>query len=128
MRSSPFLLATAIVEIVAGLSMLALPENSLSLLFGVDAVATELQIVSWWVGVALLAIGVASAMARHDGRGLALRGLLVGILIYDVGAAALLAYTGVGMQLAGPALWPAVALHTALAIWCVLCLRAEFAP
>ena len=34
------------------------------------------------------------------------------------------AYAGLAVQMAGPALWPAVVLHTVLTIWCLLCLRA----
>ena len=52
------------------------------------------------------------------------RGVLSGILIYDVLVALLLIYSGLAGQLAGSALWPAVALHTLLAGWCILCLRA----
>jgi hypothetical protein len=48
--------------------------------------------------------------------------LLIGVLVYDGAAAALLGYAGLFSDLVGIALWPAVALHTALAVWCVLCL------
>ena len=42
------------------------------------------------------------------------------MLIYDVAAAALLAYAGLALSLVGIALWPAVVLHAALAVWCVV--------
>jgi hypothetical protein len=48
--------------------------------------------------------------------------LLIGVLTYDVGAAVILAYTGLFVNLVGIALWPAVVLHAALAVWCVVCL------
>ena len=44
------------------------------------------------------------------------------MLIYDVAAAALLAYAGLVLNMVGLALWPAVVLHAALAGWCVVCL------
>ena len=44
------------------------------------------------------------------------------VLIYDVAAAAILTYAALFMGLAGIALWPAVALHGALGVWCVACL------
>jgi hypothetical protein len=50
------------------------------------------------------------------------RGLLTGVLIYDLAAAAVLAYAGLFLDMAGLALWPAVALHAALAFWCVVCI------
>ena len=45
--------------------------------------------------------------------------LVMGALIYDLAAAALLACAGLFANLAGVLLWPAVALHAALAVWCV---------
>jgi hypothetical protein len=50
--------------------------------------------------------------------------LLTSVLIYDVAAAVILAYTGLFVNIVGIALWPAVVLHAALAIWCVACLWA----
>lgn len=123
-----FLSATAAVEIVAGLFMVILPDRLLPLLFGIDQFAPETLLISRWVGVALLAIGVVSGLARDDSGGVALRAVLVGILIYDVAAAMLLVYAAFGTQMAGPALWPAVVLHSALAVWCVLCLRSQTTP
>ena len=123
MKLAPFLLVTAIVEFGAGLFLLLVPDRMLSLLFGMAQPAPETLLVGRWVGVALLAIGVASAMARDDRGSQALRGVLVAILIYDVTAVGLLAYAAFGVRLAGPALWPAVAVHTVLAVWCLLCLR-----
>jgi hypothetical protein len=119
-----FLLVTAIVEIGTGLVLLIAPERPLALLFGSTPPGLETQLVGRWTGVALLAIGVASALARDDNGSVALRAVLAAILLYDVAVAVLLAYTALGATLAGPALWPAVALHTVLAIWCIVELRA----
>jgi hypothetical protein len=47
--------------------------------------------------------------------------LTTGVLIYDVAAAVILAYTGLFLSLVGVVLWPAVVLHAALAVWCVVC-------
>ena len=128
MNRAAFLLVTALVEVIAGLSLLISPGVPLFLLLGSSSSAPEASIIARVAGVALIAIGVVSAMARHDSGSPALRGVLAGILIYDSVAAVLLAYAGAGMQLAGPALWPAVVLHTVLAAWCVLCFRTEPTP
>jgi hypothetical protein len=93
------------------------------LLLGVDQASPETFICARVAGAALLAIGVACWLGRSDKQSSAHLGLLTGVLIYDVAAAVILAYTGLFLRLVGVALWPAVVLHTALAVWCVACLR-----
>jgi hypothetical protein len=123
MRLKNLFIVTAIVEVVTGLALLALPALVLASLLGLQAVAEETLVVSRIAGAALLAIGVASALARDDTNTTARRGVLISILLYDVLVALLLVYAGLAVQMAGPALWPAVALHTLLAVWCVVCLQ-----
>jgi hypothetical protein len=53
----------------------------------------------------------------------ALRGLVTAMLLYNCAAVAVLASAGVGARLVGVLMWPAVALHSALAVWCIACLR-----
>jgi hypothetical protein len=74
-------------------------------------------------GAALPALGVACWVARDDERSGAARGLLVGILLYNVATVALLVYSDLRLTLSGLGLWPAVVLHLALAIWCTRFLR-----
>ena len=57
-------------------------------------------------------------LADKDQRTPAQLGLLTGILIYNVAVALLLGFAGTVLKMAGIALWPAVVLHTALAVWC----------
>jgi hypothetical protein len=64
-------------------------------------------------------------LARNAEQGPAQFGLLIGILIYDAGAAMLLAYAGVALGMTGILLWPAVGLHGALGLWCLLSLRSR---
>ena len=118
-----FLIVTAFVESVTGFLLLFLPVIPLELLLGVSQVAPETAIVGRVAGAALLALGVASWLSRNAEKSRAQHGLLIGLLIYDGIAAALLVYAGLGLNMAGIALWPAVVLHTALAGWCVACLR-----
>jgi hypothetical protein len=70
----------------------------------------------------LLAVSIACWGGRLDTRGSAPFGLLMGVLAYDVAAAVLLAHAGLFMNLLGVLLWPAVIVHAALAVWCVMCL------
>jgi hypothetical protein len=117
-----FLIVTAVAELGLGLALLVLPAPPLALLLGITTPAADALFMARIAGAAILAIGVMSALARHDPGSLALRGVLSGILVYDVLAALLLIYAGLGVQMNGPALWPAVVLHTVLAVWCLVCL------
>jgi hypothetical protein len=121
MNQAFLLIATAFVEVGAGLSLLVAPSVCLALLLGVSATTPEGVLVCRVLGAALLALGVTSWLARGDKRCPAQLGLLTGLLIYNGAAAGLLGYAGAVVGLRGMVLWPAVVLHTALAVWCVLC-------
>jgi hypothetical protein len=116
---APLLLVTAFFEMGTGLALLAVPSVPLVLLLGVSSTGPEVVLIARVTGAALLAIGVASWLARGDKESPAQRGLVIAVLIYDGAAAALLGYAGLALSMAGIALWPAVVLHVALAIWCV---------
>ena len=125
MHRACFLVVTALVEALAGLGLLLLPSLCFMLLLGVSSAAPEAIFIGRLTGTALLAIGVTCWAARRSEPNPAQLGLLIGVLIYDVGAAVLLAYAGLLLSLVGDLLWPAVVLHTALASWCVVCLRSR---
>jgi len=118
-----FLIVTALLEVGAGLLLLAVPALALQFLLGVGEAASETLVVARIAGAALLAIGVTCWMARRNGPNPAQSGVVAGALIYDVAAAGLLAYAGLGLNMAGLGLWPAVGLHTVLAVWSVACIR-----
>jgi hypothetical protein len=118
-----FLITTALLETALGLSLLLLPSLPLVILLGLEPAAVETLFVGRVVGAALLAIGVASWMARTDALTSAQFGLLTGLLIYDAIAAILLVFAGTVLKMIGVMLWPAVALHAVLAVWCLSCLR-----
>lgn len=122
MRRTYLLIATAFGEGGIGLLLLVWPSVPLALLLGVDQASPEVVIVARISGAALLALGVACWLARNDPNSSAQRGLLLGILLYDLAAAGILAYAGWFLGLAGIALWPAVGLHFALAVCCVTCI------
>jgi len=122
MYRSLLLGVTAFVEMATGIALLASPATPLSLLLGVGEPSLEAYILARLAGAALLSIGVNCWMVRNVGPGPATVATLVGLLIYNVGAAAILGHAGLVSPTVGPVLWPAVGLHTVLAVWCVLCL------
>ena len=120
-----FLSVTAFVEAATGLCLLILPAVLFAVLLGLDHVTVDAIFVGRLAGAALLAIGIASWMARTDTRTPAQIGLLTGILIYNAAATLLLAYAGAVLKMMGVLLWPAVVIHAILSVWCFGCLRPE---
>jgi len=113
---------TAIIEAATGLGLIAVPAIVVRLLL--DAEITGAIIPLGRVGgVALLALGVACWLARDDTRSRAARGLVSAMVLYNLGVVVILGSAGLGSQSVGIALWPAVLLHAAMAVWCVACLR-----
>lgn len=117
------LVLTAAAEAATGLALLGLPPLVASLLLGASLDTPAALVVARVAGAALLSLGVACWLARNDAHSRAGRGLIAALLLYNAAVAALLAYAALGFSLSGIALWPAVALHAALAAWCAACLR-----
>jgi len=115
--------ATAVIELAAGLALLSFPWATALLLVGVPLEGLASLTVARIGGAGLLTLGVACWLARGDTLSPAARGLIAAMLLYDMVAAALLAFTGLGLGLHGPALWPAVVLHAVMAAWCAAWLR-----
>lgn len=118
-------IATALIEAGVGVLLLSLPALVIRLLLGVVEPSPEALVVGHVCGAALLAIGVACWLARDDCGSRSQHGLVWGMLTYNVGACGVLGFTGTMTPLCGVLLWPAVALHAALAVWCLACLRAS---
>lgn len=118
------LVLTAVLESATGLALLLAPALVASLLFGVSLDAPIGLVVARIAGAALLALGVACWLARDEDRSSrSASGLIAALLLYNVAATAVLIHAGLGLNLSGIALWPAVVAHVALAFWCMACLR-----
>jgi len=117
-----FLTLTAIIEAATGLALIGVPAILVRLLLGAEISGASIPL-GRVAGAALLALGVACWLARDDTQSRAARGLVVAMLIYNLVATAVLAFAGIGLGLHGIVLWPAVVLHAAMAIWCIVCLR-----
>lgn len=118
-----FLIVIAAVEAATGLGLALLPSVPFAVLLGLESATVEAIFVGRVAGAALLALGVASWMARKDKVSHALFGLLVGILIYNTAVSILLVYAAAVLKMTGVMLWPTVAFHALLAVWGGLLLR-----
>jgi hypothetical protein len=117
--------ATALIEVGAGLTLLCIPSAAVQILLGAPFEAPAALAVARIGGAALLALGVACWLARGDTNSRAARGLVAAMLIYNLGVALILATAGIRSMPVGVVLWPAaVVLHSAMAIWCIVSLRA----
>ena len=125
MHRAELFIVTAFLEVGAGLLLLFVPSVFLVLLLGVEQAAPESLFVARVAGAALLSLGVACGVGWKSNRNPARLGLSIGILIYDVTVAGLLTYAGLLSNRIGVALWPAVALHGSLSVWCAQSLRDE---
>lgn len=109
---------TAILEVPTGAALVVAPALVSSVLLGVPLDAPAPQAVARVAGIALISLGVACWLARREPGSAAARGMVAAMLIYNLGVVGVLAYAALGDGLHGIGLWPAVGLHTVLAIWC----------
>ena len=122
MVAKKLLIVTAFVETATGLMLLVSPTLVVTFLLGASLDAQAALVVAR-TGAALLSLGCACWLARNDGPNRAVPGLVAAMLLYNTVAVAVLANAGAGARLVGALTWPAVALHAALAVWCIACLR-----
>lgn len=113
------LIATAVIEVGAGLALLIAPAMAVQLLLGaeISGAAIPLGRVG---GAGLLALGIACWLARGAALSAAARGLVIAMLVYNFGAMLVLGSAGIQSSTAGVVLWLAVLLHTAMGIWCII--------
>jgi hypothetical protein len=119
------LAVTAVIEIGAGLGLVALPSLAATQLLGspldMPAGSTIVRIS----GVALFALGMACWLARNDAQSHAARGLVGTMAFYNAAILTVLVYAGIGLGLSSNGLWPAALVHAAMTVWCVISLRSN---
>jgi hypothetical protein len=101
----------ASVEVVTGLVLIVRPSLFGWLLFGAEF-SPPGQALGRLTGFTLLSL----ALACWPGLGREGRPAVPALLTFSLLSAIYLVYLGVGSGLVGPLLWPAVALHAALAM------------
>jgi hypothetical protein len=115
---------TAIIEAATGLGLIAVPAMVVRLLLGAEISGASV-FLGRVTGVALLALGVACWFASYEVQNRAARGLASAMLLYNVGVVLILGAAGLRSRPVGIALWPAVILHAAMSVWCVVSLRSN---
>jgi len=113
------LVVTAAAELGAGLVLLIAPSAATRLLLGAGLDSPESVLVGKVAGSALLAIGLSCWLGRNQADG-----LVAGLLLYNVALALLFLDAGMIDKMQGLGIWPAIGVHSALAIWCAARLRA----
>jgi hypothetical protein len=121
MSNGPILVVSALMEIGAGLILLAVPVMAISLVFDFPGGGGAGVVLGRFAGAALLAIGAACWWARHDNASAASRALVSGLLIYNAAIVGLVITSSLGSP--GVMLWAIAALHGAMAVWCMWSLR-----
>ena len=114
---------TAVIEAGAGLALLSFPSAAVALLLGAPLETPGALTVARVGGAALLTLGAAFWLARGDTQSRSARGLVAAMVLYNLGVAIILGAAGIRSQPVGIVLWPAVVLHAAMTIWCIMSLR-----
>lgn len=107
------------------MALLCFPSATVALLIGAPLEVSVALAMARAGGAGLIALGVACWLVRGDAQSRVARGLIAGMLPYDLAAAATLAVAGIGFGLQGVALWPALVLRTVMTVWCIACLAAQ---
>ena len=118
--TAPFFVVSAVMEVGAGVALLAAPALAIRLVFGSPGTEAEVAL-GRLVGAALLSLGAACWLARHDGVSAASSALVSGMLTYNAAVVALVLTGSLGPI--GPLLSGAALLHAGMAVWCLRLLR-----
>src|SRR5438309_9333574 len=93
----PLLKLTGIIETATGLGLIAVPAIVVRLLLGSPLDTSAAVMLGRVAGAALLALGVACWLASYDEQSCAARGLVSAMVLYNIGAALILALAGIGL-------------------------------
>jgi hypothetical protein len=119
---------TAVVETGTGIALAATPSSAALVLLGSPLDSPAGLFIARVLGAALLSLGVVCWLTRGDVPGRTAAGVIAAMLLYNIAVASLLVYARFESGMSGAGLQPAVILHSALAVWCVACLRRSAQP
>jgi hypothetical protein len=121
------LIATATLGVAAGTALIAVPARVASLLLGSALDSPGGAVLARVGGAALLSLGIVCSLGSRDARSRAAFGIVAAMLLYNLAAVALFLSARYGAGMTGMGLLPASALHAAMALWCLACLREAWA-
>jgi hypothetical protein len=109
---------TAALEAGTGIALVVAPSPVALALLGSPLDSPAGDVIGRILGSALFSLGSACWFARGEAHS-----LIAAMMLYNIGTISVLGYARVGLRMSGVGLWPAVLLHSALAVWCAACLR-----
>jgi len=109
----------AVIEAVAGLSLLLIPMVAVATLLGTPLGTPTGLVAARVAGAALVALAIACWQARKSERGNAATGVVEAMTFYNFVAAMVLVYAGIRWDLRSALLWPAIVLHLGLGLGCL---------
>ncbi|KQV27482.1 hypothetical protein ASC97_03620 [Rhizobium sp. Root1203] len=112
---------TGVVEAATGMTLLLAPALLIEVLLGAEPGTHAGMTVARVAGAAVLSLSVACWLARDDLAGKATKGLVRAMLLYNFAVVAILILEWFRHGIGGIALWPVVAAHFALGVWCGVC-------
>jgi hypothetical protein len=116
----PLLIIAAAIEAVTGVSLLLIPNVTVSMLLGAPLDTSTGLVAARIAGAALVALAIACWQARNGDRGSPATGVIEAMSFYNFAGAMVLVYAGIRLELRSALLWPAIVLHLGLGAWCVL--------
>jgi hypothetical protein len=115
------LTCTAVIEAATGLALMAAPFVVVRLLLGSEISGASIAL-GRVAGLGLLSLGIACWPGRDPAGKTA--PAFRAMLTYNSLATLYLLYIGICREWVGPLLWPAIALHAAMTVWCVASIKA----
>ena len=120
------LIVSAILEGMAGAAFVLFPSSCVFLLLGAFIETPAGVSIARGFGVALLSLSAAYWLARkyaQYAQGASVRPLIMAMLLYNCGFVLLLVYARISSGLNGIGQIPGIVVHSAIAVWCLICLR-----
>ena len=114
---------SAAAEVGAGVALIVVPSAIVGLLIGGPLESATALSVARLAGAALVTLGLICWFASRDSQSRAAAGVVAALVFYNTAAVGVLLYARLGADLTGPGIWFAIALHAALAGWCLASLR-----
>ncbi len=114
---------TAAIEAGTGVVLAITPSAIVLVLLGSPLDSPASLVIGRVLGAALFSLGAACWLARDDAQGPTAAALARAMLLYNIAAVSLIGYARISLGMSGAGLLPAVILHSAMAVWCVHCVR-----